>query len=191
GTDPVTPLPVTELNPATSTRAMFFASAPFTMAAARGCSLERSRLATSCNRFDSSIPGWGITELSVGFPSVSVPVLSMMSVSTLPKISSASALRMRMPACAPRPVPTMIAMGVASPRAHGQATINTATAFTRACAKRGLGTGREPHGEGYDGSHDHCRNKVRRNALCEPLNRRPRPLRLADHLHNLRQQSGG
>ena len=136
---PVTPLPVTELNSATLTRAISFASAPFTMAAASGCSLERSTLATSCNRLDSSIPDWGITELSVGFPSVRVPVLSMISVSTLPKISSASALRIRIPARAPLPVPTMIAMGVASPRAHGQATISTATAFTRACAKRGSG----------------------------------------------------
>ena len=30
------------------------------------------------------------------------------------------------------PVPTMIAMGVASPKAQGQATMRTATAFTRA-----------------------------------------------------------
>jgi hypothetical protein len=33
----------------------------------------------------------------------------------------------------------MIDMGVASPRAHGQAMINTAMAFTRACAIRGGG----------------------------------------------------
>ncbi len=58
-------------------------------------------------------------------------------VSTLPKVSRASALRMRMPARAPRPVPTMMAMGVASPSAQGQATIRTATALTRAWAKRG------------------------------------------------------
>ena len=40
---------------------------------------------------------------------------------------------------APRPVPTMIAIGVASPSAHGQAMISTATALTRACASRGAG----------------------------------------------------
>ena len=131
-TAPFTPFPVTELNLATSARVSFFASAPFTMAAAKGCSLERSRLATSCSRPDSSMPGWGMTELSVGLPSVRVPVLSMMSVSTLPNISNASALRIKIPARAPRPVPTIIAMGVASPRAHGQATIRTATAFTSA-----------------------------------------------------------
>ena len=46
---------------------------------------------------------------------------------------------MSTPACAPRPTPTMIDIGVASPSAHGQAMISTATAFTIACAKRGSG----------------------------------------------------
>ncbi len=54
-------------------------------------------------------------------------------------VSNASALRTRTPACAPRPVPTMIAMGVARPSAQGQAIISTATAFTIATAKRGSG----------------------------------------------------
>ena len=42
---------------------------------------------------------------------------------------------MRMPRSAPRPVATMMAVGVARPRAHGQAMIRTATAFTMAVAK--------------------------------------------------------
>ena len=42
---------------------------------------------------------------------------------------------MRMPRCAPRPVPTSSAVGVASPRAHGHAMISTATAAVNAaCA---------------------------------------------------------
>ena len=41
---------------------------------------------------------------------------------------------MMMPSWAPRPVPTMIAVGVASPRAHGQAMISTATAAVNADA---------------------------------------------------------
>ncbi len=43
------------------------------------------------------------------------------------------------PASAPRPVPTMIDIGVARPSAHGQAMISTATALTSACASRGSG----------------------------------------------------
>jgi hypothetical protein len=39
---------------------------------------------------------------------------------------------MRSPSCAPRPVPTMRAVGVAGPSAHGQATMSTATAAVNA-----------------------------------------------------------
>ena len=69
---------------------------------------------------------------SRGRPSVSVPVLSTTSVSTFSSISRASACLTRTPAVAPRPVPTMIDIGVASPSAHGQAMIRTATALTSA-----------------------------------------------------------
>ena len=67
-----------------------------------------------------------------GFPSVSVPVLSTTSVSTLPSTSIASAFLNSTPAPAPLPVATMIDIGVASPSAHGQAMISTATALTSA-----------------------------------------------------------
>jgi hypothetical protein len=43
------------------------------------------------------------------------------------------------PFCAAFPVATMIDIGVASPSAHGQAMIKTATAFTSPCAMRGSG----------------------------------------------------
>ncbi len=75
--------------------------------------------------------------LTFGFPSVRVPVLSTISVLTFSIVSRASALRTRMPSLAPRPVPTMMDMGVAKPRAQGQAMMSTATAFTKACAYLG------------------------------------------------------
>jgi hypothetical protein len=65
-------------------------------------------------------------------PSVSVPVLSTTTVSTFSMTSSASALLIKTPAWAPRPVATMMETGVARPSAHGQAMISTATALTRA-----------------------------------------------------------
>ena len=46
--------------------------------------------------------------------------------------SSTSGPLMRMPSCAPRPVPTMSAVGVASPSAQGQAMMSTATAAVKA-----------------------------------------------------------
>ena len=83
--------------------------------------------------------GIGIAMTSSGWPSVSVPVLSTTIVSTFSKPSSASAFLIRMPFCAPLPVPTMIDIGVARPSAQGQAMISTATAFTIAYAIAGCG----------------------------------------------------
>ena len=76
-------------------------------------------------------PSAGTTAVTAGLPSVSVPVLSTTSVSTFSMRSSASAFLISTPAWAPRPTPTMIDIGVASPSAHGQAMISTATAATR------------------------------------------------------------
>ena len=45
----------------------------------------------------------------------------------------------RTPDCAMRPVPTMMDMGVASPRAQGQAMIRTDTALTKAKTTAGSG----------------------------------------------------
>ena len=70
---------------------------------------------------------------------MSVPVLSTTSVSTRSSTSRASAFRMSTPASAPRPVPTMMDIGVASPSAHGQAMMSTDTALMMAWAPRGSG----------------------------------------------------
>ena len=67
-------------------------------------------------------------------PVVTVPVLSSTIVSTTRVDSSTSGPLIRMPSCAPRPVPTSSAVGVASPSAHGQAMISTATAAVNAVA---------------------------------------------------------
>ena len=79
---------------------------------------------------------------SVGLPSVSVPVLSITTVSSRWAFSNASALRMRMPASAPLPVPTMIAVGVARPSAQGQAIISTAIKLSSAMSNEGSGPNR-------------------------------------------------
>ena len=68
-------------------------------------------------------------------PVVTVPVLSSTTVSTRRVFSSTSGPLMRMPSCAPRPVPTMRAVGVASPSAQGQAMISTATAAVNAAGR--------------------------------------------------------
>ncbi len=58
---------------------------------------------------------------------VMVPVLSRTIVSSFVAISRASLFLKRIPFSAPFPVPAIIAVGVASPRAQGQAMTNTAT----------------------------------------------------------------
>ena len=70
-----------------------------------------------------------MTVMSFGLPSVSVPVLSMTSLLISRSTSIASAFLNNTPACAPLPVATMIDIGVARPKAHGQAMISTATAL--------------------------------------------------------------
>ena len=62
---------------------------------------------------------------TAGFPSVSVPVLSKTIVSALPAVSSVSADLIRIPSDAALPVPTIIATGVARPKAHGQEMTST------------------------------------------------------------------
>ena len=55
------------------------------------------------------------------------------------KACNASPLRNKTPISAPRPVPTIMEVGVANPIAQGQAMIKTATALTRLNVKAGSG----------------------------------------------------
>ncbi len=70
--------------------------------------------------------GAATTRTTSAWRSVSVPVLSKTTPSTLASRSSTSPLRMKMPIAAARPHPTIIATGAARPMAHGQATSRTA-----------------------------------------------------------------
>ena len=67
-----------------------------------------------------------VTAVTAGLPWVMVPVLSSTTAVRRRACSRASPLEIRMPSSAARPVPTMTAVGVASPRAQGQAMISTA-----------------------------------------------------------------
>ncbi len=80
----------------------------------------------------------GVTQWRVstsGLPRVRVPVLSSTMQSTLPMFSRAKASLMRMWFWAPFPMPTIRAVGVARPMAHGQAITRTETAVSRAMGK--------------------------------------------------------
>src|SRR5829696_2109777 len=107
-------------------------SAALTIACASGCSLSRSAAATSRSTSSSSPPSMVAIATTSGSPRVSVPVLSSTTVSSDAVCSRPSACLNRMPRCAPRPVPTMIAVGVASPSASGQVMTTTVMANSNA-----------------------------------------------------------
>ena len=104
------------------------AAAARTMASPSGCSDPCSAAAASARTSSSDTPSDGVTSVTSGRPTVRVPVLSKTIVSQRWSSSRAAALLMSTPNSAPRPVPTMIAVGVASPIAHGHAMTSTATA---------------------------------------------------------------
>ena len=124
---------------------------------------------------------------SFGLPSVSVPVLSTTRVSTFSMRSRASAFLIRMPACAARPTPTMIDIGVARPSAQGQAMISTVTAATSAKAKRGCGPKTAQAANASSAADNDRRHEPGGDLIGEPRDRRARALRGGDHLHDPRQ----
>ena len=68
-----------------------------------------------------------------------MPVLSKITVFILLAISREAASLIKIPREAALPEETIIAMGVASPKAQGQAIIKTATKLMRANVKAGFG----------------------------------------------------
>ena len=78
-----------------------------------------------------STPGAGIISVTTGVPFVTVPVLSRTIISALPVCSNDVDVLNSMPFFAATPFPTIIATGVASPKAHGQLTTSTDIALVR------------------------------------------------------------
>ena len=136
---PRTPLPVMALKPVTGKSGRLCAFRCARMACASGCSLIFSSAAASTSTSARAKPSLATICCTFGTPSVSVPVLSTISVSIFSISSSASASLISTPSRAPRPIPTMTDIGVASPSAQGQAMISTDTAATSPFASPGAG----------------------------------------------------
>ena len=160
------------------------------IARATGCSDACSTRADEPQRLGARrCPAPVTTSTSVSLPSVTVPVLSSTIVSTRRVDSSTSGPLIRMPSCAPRPVPTSSAVGVARPSAHGQATISTATVAEK--ANVASAPRREPVAERRGGDRDHDRHEDGRDPVGEPLHRRLAGLRVLDELRDLRERRVG
>lgn len=74
----------------------------------------------------------------LGFPSVSVPVLSNMTYLVFRKERSHCAFFAKIPFFAPCPTPVIIAIGVASPSPQGQAITRTPTKLITANSRAGI-----------------------------------------------------
>jgi indolepyruvate ferredoxin oxidoreductase len=132
----VTPLPGVDEKSSASFGSTPLFCAWLTIAFASGCSDQRSAIATnsktcmSCLTPDGKVATFCscITSVTLGLPSVRVPVLSNIATETLLSVSMASPPLNMTPFDAPLPMPTIMAVGVASPRAQGHATTRIATA---------------------------------------------------------------
>ena len=131
-TTPSTPRPSRLAKPSRAGARRAPRARPRRIAAAIGCSEASSSAPTSRSASARSVPSAVATPTSFMRPVVTVPVLSSTIVSTRRVDSSTSGPLISRPSCAPRPVPTSSAVGVASPSAHGQAMISTATAAQNA-----------------------------------------------------------
>ena len=129
---PYTPCPVIEIKSFTwgNTSSLFLASS--TIASPNGCSEWSSKAPAICSISFSLYPSKVKISVTFGFPSVNVPVLSNTTVFTLWAFSRASPDFINIPSSAPFPVPTIIAVGVASPNEHGQAITITEIKIVRA-----------------------------------------------------------
>ena len=108
------------------------------MAFATGCSLANSNAPAKPNTSARIASAATTTSISCMTPVVIVPVLSNTTVSIRRVLCNTSTPLITMPICAARPLPTINAVGVASPSAQGHAMISTETAASNASAKRSI-----------------------------------------------------
>ena len=164
------------------------ARAAATIASASGCSLPWSRLAARRSTSSSSKPPTATARSKAGLPSVSVPVLSTIERVDLAQRLDRLGVAEQDAAASPRvPVATMIDIGVASPSAQGQAMISTATALSERVDPARLGPNNPQPKQVSSAMRDHGEHEPAGHRVRHALHRRPRALRLRDHLHDLRQ----
>ena len=177
-TTPSTPRPSRFAKPSTAGSAPSSSRAAPAMACAIGCSDASSTAPARRSTSRALVAVGDATSTRLMRPVVTVPVLSSTIVSTRRVDSRISGPLISSPSCAPRPVPTSSAVGVASPSAHGQAMISTATAAVNANAASSPAPSQKP--SVGDREADHDRDEHARDAVGEPLDRRLAGLRVGD-----------
>ena len=187
-TTPSTPRPSRLTNDSTGSSALRSRAAA-AIACATGCSEASSSAPATASSSASSMPSAATISASAIRPVVTVPVLSSTIVSTRRVDSRISGPLISRPSCAPRPVPTSSAVGVASPSAHGQAMISTATAARE--REREVLARADPEAERGERDAEHDRHEDARDPVGEPLDRRLAGLRLGDQARDLGQRGVG
>ncbi len=167
-TTPSTPIPATALNPLTAPRTASPCAA--TIAARQrvfGIVFEGRRQMQRLGQGQAADLRVGHLWLAAGQRAGLVEGEHRELLGAAPALRHSST---RMPARAPWPVPTMIAVGVASPSAHGQAMTSTATAIDQR-----LGTARRPRPHHAlkvaSAMTHHRRHEDRRDAVGQALHR--------------------
>ena len=146
--------------------------------------------ATSRSSSPSSTPPAETTSVSAGLPSVSVPVLSSTIAVMLDTFSSVAASLIRMLCRAPMPVPTATAVGVARPRASGQAI--TTAEIANVSAVIAAAPPKKYHDDKRDDARaDRQNHQILRRLVGQALPRRLGVLRPLHQLHDLRQRGVG
>ena len=187
---PTTPEPVTASKACAASISRPFAKASATMAAATGCSLERSRLAARRRTSASEKVPVARTSVTFGLPSVNVPVLSMTRVSTRASSSSASARRTSTP-CRHH----------AGRNHHRDRRRKSERARARdnehrdgrhdCIGERGFRPQQHPTEKCEQRDADDGGNEVARDAVCKTLDWRAAALRLGDHRDDLGERGVG
>ena len=186
-TAPRTPLPAGASKFAASAKASPFSFAAATIAAASGCSLDRSRLAARRSTSSAAKPGArrdrDDARLALG---QRAGLVDDQRVDLLQPLQRFGVLdqhaRLRAAADADhdrhrRRQPEGARAGDDQHRHRGHKSVGEAR----------LGAERRPGGEGENGDGDDQRHEPARHLIGEPLDRRPAALRLGHHLDDLRQ----
>ncbi|MNC43303.1 hypothetical protein D3C75_921580 [compost metagenome] len=119
-TFPSTPIPARSRRPSASGNAAPFSAARLTIACANGWCEPASTVAAMASSCCSLRPAAGSTSVTVGLPSVSVPVLSNAMVCTWPNCSNAAPPLISAPRRVAAARPEVMAAGVEITKAHGQ-----------------------------------------------------------------------
>jgi len=116
----LTPRPARLANRSTSGRVPLPGRAASAIARAMGCSLPDSAAPARASAASRRVPGTATTSTTSIAPWVRVPVLSRTVAVARRASSRIRGPLISTPSCAPRPVPTISAVGVARPSAHGR-----------------------------------------------------------------------